>query len=192
MPSCKQPVTHASPGYALISLSEPEKQEVLAWNRGKRPLAASWSSHAVNGRFLKEWLILRTGRSSAGRRSQKWKPAFWYRNGSMHKKSSPSTDTGKEAMRKRGYDLLHLGVFSRPLPAGYFGIRSEEGRRLLKVTCFDTQLAPVTFGVGPSRVSSRSSISTRTGSFGSSTGLVMPTHKQVHHKTHDEASAAPK
>jgi primary-amine oxidase len=41
------------------------------------------------------------------------------------------------AMRKRGYTAFEH-FFCAPLSAGYFGDPAEEGRRLLKVTCFDT------------------------------------------------------
>ena len=41
-------------------------------------------------------------------------------------------------MRKRGYDPSDAPVFCAPLSAGYLAERQDKGRRLLKVTCFDT------------------------------------------------------
>ncbi len=45
--------------------------------------------------------------------------------------------TWRAAMRKRGYGAVDK-VFCAPLTAGYFADPAEEGRRLLKVVCFDT------------------------------------------------------
>ncbi len=49
-----------------------------------------------------------------------------------------SRDAGwRAALRRRGYDAGAADLFCAPLSAGYLADPAEEGRRLLKVTCFD-------------------------------------------------------
>jgi primary-amine oxidase len=124
--------------FALIGLSEPDKKDVLAWQPGQ-PVIRRAFIVARRDRMVFEGIV-----NIGDRRVERWQaiprvqsrvlPSEW-----QGAQRITTSDPGwQAAMRGRGYDPARLSVFCAPLPAGYFAVPVEEGRRLLKVTCFDT------------------------------------------------------
>jgi primary-amine oxidase len=122
--------------FPLIDLDEPPKAAVLAWQPG-RPIARSAFVVARRDRTVYE------GAVDLGTRSvTRWQAIpdvqssilteEWERAQQITK-----ADPGwRAAMQKRGYSAFD-DMFCAPLTAGYFADPAEEGRRLLKVVCYD-------------------------------------------------------
>jgi primary-amine oxidase len=123
--------------FALIDLDEPPKADVLAWKPGQRSVRKAFIvvrrdrtvDEAVvdlGARKLVRWEAIPNVQS--GILAEEWEDA----------QRMTRADPGwQAAMRKRGYSAFEH-FFCAPLSAGYFADPAEEGRRLLKVTCFDT------------------------------------------------------
>ena len=130
--------TDATTRFALIDLDEPDKSAVLAWQPGQ-PFVRRAFVIARQRSTVYEGIVDLTGRK-VGR----WQAMPNVQSGILpgewgEAQRIVTHDPGwQAAMRRRGYDPSHIQVFCAPLAAGYFGDRAEEGRRLLRVTCFDT------------------------------------------------------
>jgi primary-amine oxidase len=130
--------TDATTRFALIVLDEPDKSAVLAWRPGQ-PMVRRASVIARQRSIVYEGVV-----DLGTRRVERWQvvpnvqstilPDEWEKAQQI-----ATTDPGwQAAMRLRGYKPPHVQVFCAPLAAGYFGDPAEEGRRLLRVACFDT------------------------------------------------------
>ncbi len=130
----------AATRFALIGLDEPDKAAVLAWRPGQPVVRRAFviarrdrtvyegsvdlAAHRIAG-----WEAIADVQTAATGREE-WTKA----------KAITMADPGWQAtMRQRGYDrIAPEQLFCAPLPAGYLGDPAEAGRRLLRVTCFDT------------------------------------------------------
>ena len=124
--------------FALINLDEPNKSAVLAWRPGQP--------------FVRRAFVIARQRSKVyegvidltGRKVEHWRPIPNVQSGILPSEWEAAqriatTDPGwRAAMRRRGYDPAQAQVFCAPLAAGHFADPAEKGRRLLRVTCFDT------------------------------------------------------
>ena len=124
--------------FALIDLDEPNKSAVLAWRPGQP--------------FVRRAFVIARQRSTVyegvidltGRKVEHWRPIPNVQSGILPSEWEAAqriatTDPGwRAAMRRRGYDPAQAQVFCAPLAAGHFADSGEKGRRLLRVTCFDT------------------------------------------------------
>jgi primary-amine oxidase len=123
--------------FALIDLDEPPKADVLAWKPGQ-PFARNAFIVARRDRTVYEALV-----DLDARRLTRWEAVPNVQSAILAEEWKEAqqitrADPGwQAAMRKRGYtDFDHF--FCAPLSAGYFADPAEEGRRLLRVTCFET------------------------------------------------------
>ncbi|HUL98271.1 MAG TPA: hypothetical protein VLU24_02320, partial [Mycobacterium sp.] len=124
--------------FALIDLDEPDKAAVLAWRAGesvprRAAVVARRARRVYEGvvdlgrRRVERWHAVRHVQSRV--LGEEWERA---------QKITKADAQWQAAMRSRGYEPTTAKVFCAPLTAGYFADSTEEGRRLLKVTCFDT------------------------------------------------------
>jgi primary-amine oxidase len=126
--------------FALIGLDEPNKAAVLAWRPGQ-PFDRKAFVIARRDRTVYESVI-----DLATRKVERWEPkadvqtAATGREEWAKAKAITIADPGwQAAMRQRGYDTIAPEkLFCAPFPAGYLGDPTEAGRRLLRVSCFDT------------------------------------------------------
>jgi primary-amine oxidase len=126
--------------FALIGLDEPDKAKVLAWQPGQ-PFARKAFVIARRNRTVYEGTV-----DLAARRVESWEAkadvqtAATGREDWTKAKAITIADPGwQAAMRQRGYDTIAPEkLFCAPFPAGYLGDPTEAGRRLLRVSCFDT------------------------------------------------------
>ena len=123
--------------FALIDLDEPPKADVLAWKPGQ-PFARHAFIVARRERTVYEALV-----DLGARKLMRWEAVPNVQTAILAEEWKEAqeitrADPGwQAAMRKRGYtDFDHF--FCAPLSAGYFADPAEEGRRLLRVTCFET------------------------------------------------------
>ena len=132
--------TDAATRFALIGLDEPDKAAVLAWQPGQ-PFARKTFVIARRDRTVYEGIV-----DLAARRIESWEAkanaqtAATGREEWTKAKAITMADPGwQAAMRQRGYDTIAPEkLFCAPFPAGYLGDPTEAGRRLLRVSCFDT------------------------------------------------------
>ena len=127
----------AATRFALIDLDEPPKADVLAWKPGQ-PFARKAFIVVRRRRTVYEAVV-----DLSARKLERWEAVPNVQNAILAEEWKEAqqitrADSGwRSAMRKRGYiDFDHF--FCAPLSAGYFADPAEEGRRLLRVTCFDT------------------------------------------------------
>jgi primary-amine oxidase len=130
--------TNAATRFALIGLSEPDKDAVLAW-RPEQPIARRAFVVARRERTVYEGVV-----NLGERRVERWRAIPGVQSGILAsewqsaQKITASDHGWQAAMRRRGYDPLDARVFCAPLSAGYLAEPQDKGHRLLKVTCFDT------------------------------------------------------
>jgi primary-amine oxidase len=127
----------AATRFALIDLDEPPKADVLAWKPGQ-PFARKAFIVARRRRTVYEAVV-----DLSAHKLERWEAVPNVQSAILAEEWKEAqqitrADSGwQSAMRKRGYiDFDHF--FCAPLSAGYFADPAEEGRRLLRVTCFDT------------------------------------------------------
>jgi primary-amine oxidase len=126
--------------FALIGLDEPDKAAVLAWRPGQ-PFARKAFVIARRDRTVYEGVV-----DLAARRVERWEAKAGVQTAATGRedwtkaKAISIADPGwQAAMRQRGYDTIAPEkLYCAPFPAGYLGDPAEAGRRLLRVSCFDT------------------------------------------------------
>jgi primary-amine oxidase len=124
--------------FPQIALREPAKAEVLAWRPGE-PVKRQARAVAMNGASVFEVVVdLDGGKLAAVTERQGVEAPITlteYLDGVGVALENPEF---REGLAKRGVTDLEK-VFCAPFAAGYYGIPEHDGRRLLKVGCFDTR-----------------------------------------------------
>lgn len=124
--------------FPLITLQEPAKAEVLAWQPSET-IARSAAVVVKQGSQTYE-----AGVDLSAGTVQFWKEIEGVQPGVLLEEfigvteltvSNPEWQT---AMQKRGITDF-TQVFCAPLATGYYGLPEEEGRRILRVPCYDTR-----------------------------------------------------
>lgn len=126
----------AGAAFPLITLEEPAKPDVLAWRPG-RPITRQARAVGMAGTSVFEVVVdLRTKRliSVVERRGVE-APLTLTEQLEGVKVALEHSDF-QEGLKRRGVTDL-TKVLCAPLTAGYYGIPEDEGKRLLKVGCFD-------------------------------------------------------
>lgn len=128
----------AATRFALVDVDEPDKAAVLAWQPGQSVTRRA-AVVARRGRMVFEGTV-----DLGRRRVVRWQAIPHVQSRILGTEWQSAQDITKSdpgwqaAMRRRGYDPSKADVFCAPLPAGHVADPAEAGRRLLKVTCFDT------------------------------------------------------
>ncbi len=128
----------AATRFALIDLDEPEKEAVLAWHPGQQVVRRAFVV-ARHNRTVYEAVI-----DLAKSRVERWQAVPGAQSAVLAEEWTRAqritvADAGwREAMKRRGYVSFDK-VFCAPLSAGSLVDAAEAGRRLVRVTCFDTQ-----------------------------------------------------
>jgi primary-amine oxidase len=121
--------------YALIDIDEPVKPDVLAWEPGQ-PFARRAFVIARRHRTVYEGVV-----DLSAQRVERWQAipnvesAILDEEVKNARQITTADPRWQDAMRKRGFNNFSE-VFCAPLSAGYSADPDEEGRRLVKVTCF--------------------------------------------------------
>jgi primary-amine oxidase len=128
--------TDSASRFAWLTLVEPAKADVLAWSTDK-PFSRRALAVVKQGPRTFEGVV-----DLVGKRVLSWKEVRGVQPPVLLEEFLGITDIVKAeplwqaAMRRRGYRSFD-GIVCMPLSAGYFGVAEEEGRRLLRVPCFD-------------------------------------------------------
>lgn len=124
--------------FPLINLKEPPKAEVLAWQEGGPRPGRQAALVVKRGAETYEAVVdLAQGTVARWELIEGVQPSILLEEWISAQELTVADPDWQAAMRKRGYTSFD-NVFCAPLSAGYFGLPEEEGRRLLKVPCFDT------------------------------------------------------
>jgi primary-amine oxidase len=128
----------AATRFPLITLAEPDKETVLAWHSGQS-FARKAFVIAREQRLVYEGVI-----DLAAGKLERWdavpgvQPAISLDELREAQKITIADPEWRAAMQRRGYGSIDPDkLFCAPLPAGSGGDPSEQGRRLVRVTCFD-------------------------------------------------------
>src|SRR5437764_11452323 len=128
----------AATRFPLITLAEPDKEAVLAWHPGQN-FARKAFVIAREQRLVYEGVIdLATGRLERWDAVPGVQPAISLDELREAQKITIADPGWRAAIQRRGYVSIDPDkLFCAPLPAGSGGDPSEQGRRLIRVTCFD-------------------------------------------------------
>ena len=125
--------------FPLITLAEPDKAAVLAWRPGL-PVTRKAFVITRQGRTVYEGLI-----DLAASKLERWdavpnvQPAISLDEFSEAQRITMANPEWRAAMQRRGYTAIDPNkLFCAPMPAGYSNDPAEQGRRLVRVSCFDT------------------------------------------------------
>ncbi|MGF1475792.1 MAG: primary-amine oxidase [Geminicoccaceae bacterium] len=126
--------------FAIISLEEPAKEDVLAWSEGD-PISRVAAAVVREGPKMFEATVDLVEKSVLDFTEVEGKQSSilfseWVAGGEI-----TQSDPGwQEAMKARGYDEIDPERFlCLPFSAGYFAEPELEGKRLLRVQCFDQE-----------------------------------------------------
>jgi primary-amine oxidase len=127
--------------FAMIQLREPAKADVLAWRTGDPIPRTAFVVLREGPRLFEAEVDLVEGAVASFEEIEGQQSSIllgeWVAAGEV-----TVADPGwQAAMRARGYDdpTAEGRFFCAPLSAGYFAIPELEGRRLLRVQCFDQE-----------------------------------------------------
>ena len=126
--------------YQLITLAEPSKSVVLAWKPGA-PIARSARVTAVKAAKVFEIIVDLDAMKITSQIEPRGVEVPLTLNESSEAVEAARTDAVMlAALKRRGFvDMDHVDC--APFAAGYFGIKAHEGKRLLKIGCFDVSRA---------------------------------------------------
>ena len=128
----------AATRFALIDLDEPRKADVLAWKPAD-PFIRKAFIVARRDRTVYEAVV-----DLGARKVERWQAIPNVQSGLVDEELQDAeritkADPGwQEAVRKRGHTAFE-SLFCAAMSAGYFADPAEEGRRVVKVVCFDRE-----------------------------------------------------
>jgi len=126
----------AGAAFSSVAVQDPPKTDVLAWQPGQRVVRRARVEALTTGSFY-ELLVDVTGRhivSAIERRGVEPSITLSEVEATKVVLSNPEFKAG---LQKRGI-TDPTKVFCAPFSAGYYGSPAQEGKRLVKVGCFDT------------------------------------------------------
>src|SRR5213080_4133873 len=128
----------AATRFPLITLAEPDKQAVLAGHPGQN-FARKAFIVVRQQRIVYEGVVdLAAGKLERWDAVPNVQPAISLDELRDAQKITIADPEWRAAMQRRGYVSIDPAkLFCAPLPAGSSGDPSEQGRRLVRVTCFD-------------------------------------------------------
>ena len=141
--------------YPMVTLMEPPKAEVLAWKAGD-PIPRHASAVVKKGPQTFEAVIDLTGGKVESWKQVEGQPSILLEEFTGAGEIVKSNPGWQAAMRKRGFESFDQ-IICLPATSGYYGIADEEGRRVVRLICFDKAGGTQNFWVARSRASCPSS-----------------------------------
>ena len=122
--------------FPLIDLDEPPKASVIGWQAGRNSARSAFVV-ARRERTVYEGVVdLAAGTVSRWQAIPDVQPSILVEEWKRAQRIAIDDPDWRAAMAKRGYSDFDK-LFCEPFSAGYFADPAEEGRRLVKVACFD-------------------------------------------------------
>ncbi len=124
--------------FPLINLREPTKAEVLAWKPGDA-IPRSADVVVKQGKQTYEAVVdLSAATVKSWKEVEEAQPSLLLEEFIGVTELTIRNAEWRAAVQKRGVTDF-TQIFCSPLTAGYYGLAEEEGRRILKVPCYDTR-----------------------------------------------------
>lgn len=127
----------AGAAFPSIALQDPPKASVLAWQPGQ-PLVRQARVQAMTATAFYELLVDLAGRRLVAATERRGVEPSITLSEIEGVKVVLSNEAFKAGLQKRGITDL-TKVFCAPFSAGFYGSPEQEGKRLVKVGCFDTR-----------------------------------------------------
>lgn len=121
---------------AIIALAEPDKAAIVAWRTGDPIPRKAYLALRIDARTVEATVDLATGTVEHWQRIRAQTPILsveW----ALAQRLVKADPRWQAAMRRRGYTRFDY-IFCDSLSAGYFARPEDDGRRLLKMPCYDT------------------------------------------------------
>ncbi|MGH7858677.1 MAG: tyramine oxidase, partial [Candidatus Binatia bacterium] len=123
--------------YPQILLDEPSKQRVLRWKKGDELSRRAFAIVKKGPKTFEAVVDLGEEKVTSWREREGVQPSFLVEEflgvGDIVKADAD----WRAAMKKRGFDSFDA-IFCAPLSAGWYDVKAEKGRRLVRSPCFDT------------------------------------------------------
>src|SRR5262245_31055236 len=130
----------ASAVFPLITLEAPPKSEVVAWKSGQKITRRARAVAMASAAVFEVVVDLAAARLISVVERKGVEAPITLTEQSESVKVVLEHPDFREGLKKRGVTDL-TKVFCAPFAAGYYGIREHEGKRLLKVGCFDIRMS---------------------------------------------------
>jgi primary-amine oxidase len=127
----------AAAAFPSVALEEPRKSDVLAWQPGQPVVRRARIEALTTGSFYELLIDLAARQITSAIERHGVEPSITLSEIESIKVVLSNAEF-KAGLQKRGITDL-TKVFCAPFSAGYYGSPSQEGRRLVKVGCFDTR-----------------------------------------------------
>jgi primary-amine oxidase len=127
----------AGAAFPSVALQEPRKTDVLAWQPGQPVVRRARVEALTTGGFSELLIDLTASQITSAIERHGVEPSITLSEIESIKVVLSNAEF-KAGLQKRGITDL-TKVFCAPFSAGYYGSPSQEGRRLVKVGCFDTR-----------------------------------------------------
>jgi primary-amine oxidase len=121
---------------AMITLKEPDKQQVIDWTEGEPAGRRAFAVLRVDGETFEAIVDLAASRLESWTRVPGAEPPIHSAEWAAAQRLVKADPRWRAAMRARGYSNVE-DIFCESLSAGFFGTVEEAGRRLLKMPCYD-------------------------------------------------------
>jgi primary-amine oxidase len=121
---------------AIVALAEPEKSKVLAWRKGDPLLRKAYVALRIDGTTVESTVDLSSGAVETWEVVQGAQTPILSAEWAFAQRLVKADPRWQEAMRRRGYQQFD-DIFCESLSAGYFARPEDDGRRLLKMPCYD-------------------------------------------------------
>jgi primary-amine oxidase len=128
----------ASSRFPTLQLQEPDKNSVLRWQPGNSLQRKAFAVIFDSGRTFESVVDLTQRRVDSFKEIVGVQPSILTEEQLVTAQAVPLADPAfQAALHLRGITNFST-LICAPLSAGYFAVPEEEGRRLLRVTCFDS------------------------------------------------------
>ena len=132
--------------YPLITLEEPHKTSVLKWQRGDTVPRRAFVIVKKGRQTFEAVVDITHGTVTTWTEIQDVEPGMLLTEEWLTAQEMIRADSRwQAAMRKRGFDNFQ-DIACIPHTVGYHGLASEAGRRLVKMSCYDSRNTPNFWG----------------------------------------------
>ena len=122
---------------AVIALAEPDKSAILAWHKGDPIRRKAYLAMRIDGETVEAMVDLAAARVERWEKIEGAQTPILSSEWAAAQRAVKQDPRWRAAMRRRGYESFD-DIFCDSLSAGYFARPEDDGRRLLKMPCYDT------------------------------------------------------
>jgi primary-amine oxidase len=133
---------------AVVALAEADKAAILAWRKGDPIHRKAYVALRVDGETVEATIDLGSGTVESWETVPGSQTPILSAEWATAQRLVKADPRWQGAMRQRGYNKFD-DIFCESMSAGYFGRPEDDGRRLLKMPCYDVAGARVNIYARP-------------------------------------------